>query len=129
MSGLSEDEKKILSKIGKKVHFKYPMEEPHVDGVLKDRCLMREPSWPGTADVPYWSVVDLIEFTAPNGEIFEALRFGYYRKKGKRLTWASQTTLTESWDTYKALFVKAAREKPWFRKFLEAALKEADAQK
>jgi len=47
---------------------------------------------------------------------FEAIRFGYYRLKNGKLKWASQITLTEPIEVYKKLFVKAAKEKEWFKK-------------
>lgn len=113
-------EEQIIKKVGKKVYFKYPTPEPHFQGVLKDRCVMSSPSWTG---VPSWDVVDLIQFEEP--QIFEALRFGYYRKPKSNLVWASQTTLTEPIDTFKRLFVKAAKEKKWFKGFLKDVLREA----
>lgn len=119
MSSLSEEERHILSRIGSRVRFKYP--EGHFQGILKDRCVMPAPSWTG---VPYWDVIDLIEFMEPKR--FEALRFGYYRKSRGKLRWASQTTLTEPIKTLKALFIKAVKEKEWFRKFLQEVLKEAE---
>jgi len=117
--GLSEEEEKILSRKGKKVYFKYPKPEPRFRGVLKDRCVMLAPSWTG---VPYWDVVDLIEFDEPKK--FRALRFGYYRKSKGRLIWASQTTLTEPIITFKALFKKAVKEKEWFKRFVEDVLRD-----
>jgi hypothetical protein len=119
--GLSEEEKLILGRIDRKVRFKYPKPEPHFQGILRDRCVMYAPSWTG---VPYWDVVDLIEFIEPKK--FKVLRFGYYRKSKGRLIWASQTTLTEPMETFKALFKKAVKEKEWFKRFLEDVLKEAD---
>lgn len=116
---MKEEEKKILSRIGSKVNFNYPSPEPRFSGVLKDRCVMYVPSW---TDVAYWDVVDLIEFSKP--EKFKAMRFGYYRKAKGKLGWASQTTLTEPIETYRELFVKAAKEKKWFKTFLEDVLKE-----
>jgi hypothetical protein len=118
---LSEEEEQILSRKGGRVRFKYPKGEIHFQGVLKDRCVMFAPSWTG---VPYWDVIDLIQFTEPKR--FEALRFGYYRKSKGKLRWASQTTLTEPIETFKALFIKAVREKDWFKRFLQDVLKEAE---
>ncbi|MHA1505878.1 MAG: hypothetical protein ACTSR0_01615 [Candidatus Asgardarchaeia archaeon] len=115
---MEEIERKILSCIGKKVKFNYP--EGKYYGKLKDRCILYAPSsW---TKVPYWDVVDLIEFEEP--ERFEAIRFGYYRLKQGKLKWASQTTLTEPIEVYKKLFVKAAIEKVWFRNFLKEVLEE-----
>lgn len=117
---MSKEEKHILSRVGTEVHFAYPKPEPLYQGILKDRCIMWAPSWSG---VPYWDVVDLIEFTKPKK--FKAMRFGYYRKSGGKLRWASQTTLTEPIETFKELFVKAAKQKKWFKEFLEDVLKTA----
>ena len=94
---MSEEEKVILSRINGKVLFKYPEpDKARFQGTLKDRCVMSAPSWTG---VPYWDVIDLIEFEG-QGKRFEAMRFGYYRKSKGRLIWASQTTLTEPIDTF-----------------------------
>jgi hypothetical protein len=119
-----EEEKRILNRIGSDVHFAYPSPEPHFQGKLKDRCVMWAPSWTG---VPYWDVVDLIEYTKPKK--FLALRFGYYRKSKRKLIWGSQTTLTEPIKTFKELFVKTAREKKWFKDFLEDVLDEVKQSK
>ncbi len=116
---IKENEKKILSSIGEEVKYKYPSGEGVYRGQLKDRCILHVPSW---TNVPYWDVVDLIEFEEPKR--FEALRFGYYRLKDGKLRWASQTTLTEPFEVYKKLFIKAAKEKEWFRKFLYEVLEE-----
>lgn len=108
---------KLLEPIGKKVHFTYPGDEPNKKGVLKDRAFI--PS-PGATEVPYWDVVDLIEF--PDEPEPEWIRIGYYRKPKDRLVWASQTTITEPVGTWKELLVHAAKEKRWFRKLLEEVL-------
>jgi len=77
-------------------------------------------SWQGgeAADV-----IDLIEFTEPKP--FDAIRFGYYNITGPnhdKLRWASVGALTEKTDELKDLFIKAAREKTWFRELLEEVL-------
>ena len=111
---------KILEQIGKGVSFQYPGTEGHQKGVLKDRAVVR--SNPSTSGVPYWDVVDLIEF--PEEYEQEWIRIGYYRKPGKHLVWGSQTTITEPINTWKRLLVKAAKEKPWFKKLLEDVMNE-----
>jgi len=108
---------KLLRPIGKKVRFTYPGDEPSKTGILKDRAFI--PS-PGATDVPYWDVVDLIEF--PDEPQPEWIRIGYYRKPKDRLVWASQTTITEPVETWKDLLVRAAKQKTWFRKLLEEVL-------
>ncbi len=108
---------KILSCIGKEVKFKYPGDEPGKTGHLKDRAFIRSP---GETGVPYWDVVDLIEF--PEEPQTEWIRIGYYRKPKDRLVWASQTTITEPVETWKELLVHAAKEKKWFRSLLEEVL-------
>jgi len=118
-SNQDKESRIIKRRIGEPVNFKYPPPEPQWRGKLKDRCVMPAPSWTG---VPYWDVVDLIEFEG-QGKKFEAIRFGYYRKSKGQLRWASQTTLTEPIETYKELFKKAVKEMPWFKKFLEDVLK------
>ena len=112
--------RKIKGRIGKKVRFKYP--EGIYKGKLIDRCILYAPSeW---VEVPYWDVVDLIQFETPKK--FKAMRFGYYRFKNGKLKWASQTTLTEPLEIYKKLFVKAAREMKWFKEFLEEVIQELE---
>jgi hypothetical protein len=54
--------KKILKRVNRPVSFSYPAGEEHKHGVLVDRAVVR--SNPGTRGVPYWDVVDLIEFKA-----------------------------------------------------------------
>lgn len=115
----SEEIKKILSCVGKPVHFTFPPGEPAQRGVLKERTVFVSP-YGGT--VPYWDVVDLIEFEGQNEPEF--IRIGYYRKPGKRLNWGSQTTITETVSGWKGLLVKAAREQKWFRKLLDDVMKE-----
>ena len=104
--------------------FAYPKGEGEYYGKLKARCVLYAPSmW---VKVPYWDVVYIIEFEEPKK--FVALRFGYYRLKGGKLRWASQTTLTEPLEVYMKLFVKAAREIELFGIFLRTVLNEATSQ-
>ena len=51
---------RILSCIGKRVSFKYPGNEGDKRGILKDRVAVESTNESGA--VPYWDVVDLIEF-------------------------------------------------------------------
>jgi hypothetical protein len=121
MAASDEDEvvAQIMKKVGKRVTFEYPGNEGCKRGILKDRALIASP---GSTGVPYWDVVDLIEF---EGEIEpEWLRIGYYRKPADRLVWGSQTTITEPVCVWKRLLVHAAREMPWFRQFLEEVMAE-----
>jgi hypothetical protein len=112
--------KKMLSRIGKPVSFRYPAGEEHRYGVLKDRAIVR--SNPGDRGVPYWDVVDLIEF---KGEEYpEWIRIGYYRVPKGRLQWGSQTTIAEPVETWKRVLVDSAKQKPWFRKLLVSAVAE-----
>ena len=112
---------KILKKIGKNVSFTYPGNEKGKEGLLRDRVVM--PSNLGPKGIPYWDVVDLIEF--PEEAELEWIRIGYYRmKQGERLRWGSQTTITEPIGVWKKLFVQAASEKPWFKKLLDDVMKE-----
>jgi hypothetical protein len=115
---------KILSRIGKlKPFFKYPGDDSrgHRQGILKDRTGLKEPH--KKDEVAYWVVADLIDFSAQSRpERF--MRFGYYRGSSKN--WGSQTTLTMSLPNWKRLFVKAAREKKWFRRLLESVMTELD---
>ena len=109
----------ILKRIGKKVTFTYPAEEGRKTGFLKDRAVIYSP---GSTGVPYWDVVDLIEF--PNEPEPEWIRIGYCRKPKERLIWGSQTTITEPIETWKKLLVHAAKEKEWFRRLLEGVVEQ-----
>src|ERR1044072_1596366 len=106
---------KILSKIGKKVNFKYPGDEGQKQGILIDRAVF-ESNYVG--EVPYWDVVDLIEF---EGEPeLEFIRITYYRKKpGKHLNFSGQTSITEPISVWRKMLVSVAREKKWFRCLLQ----------
>lgn len=112
---------KMLSCIGKPVTYTYPGDEPSQHGILEDRSVFESP-YGGT--VPYWDVIDLIEF---KGQKERFIRIGYYRKPGNRLNYGSQTTITETISGWKGMLVKAAREKEWFRKLLDDAMKELQA--
>lgn len=116
-SELEETIQKILKKIGQPVKFQFPAAEGDRQGVLKDRAVVPSPS----TSVPYWDVVDLIEFT---GETEPWIRIGYYRKPKDQLVWGSQTTITEPVSVWKNLLVRAAREKPWFRDLLRDVMRE-----
>jgi hypothetical protein len=108
------DTQKMRKCIGKKVNFHYPtIIEEDKKGVLKDRSIIR--SNPNNK-IPYWDVVDLIEF--PNEEEKDWIRIGYYRKPKDRLVWASQTTITEPISIWRRILTQAAKEKPWFKKLL-----------
>ena len=113
-----EIEDQILSPIGNPVHFVYPGSEAPKHGILKDRSVIAESNPAGI--VPYWDVVDLIEFEGE--EEPEWIRIGYYRKPLKTLNWGSQTTITEPVSVWKKIFVKAAREKTWFRDLLDEVM-------
>jgi hypothetical protein len=67
--------------------------------------------------VPYWDVIDLIEF--PGEPEPKWIRIGYYRKPKDKLVFASQTTITEPIETWKGLLFHAAKEKAWFRELIE----------
>jgi hypothetical protein len=114
---------RILARKGKVVHYKCPGNEGHRKGVLKDRVVMRSNPDP-VRGVPYWDVVDLIEFLNEDGSKW--IRVGYYRKPGDRLVWVSQTTLTDRVSNWKKLFVKAASEKTWFRELLNDVMNELE---
>lgn len=114
---------KILNKIDKPVAFQYPAAEGRKEGKLKDRAVMASPSSTG---VPYWDVVDLIEFPQ---ESERWIRIGYYRKPGSGLVWGSQTTITEPVSVWKELLVHAATEKSWFMDLLNDVMKELEQSK
>jgi hypothetical protein len=111
---------KILSSVGKPVNFNFPGSEPDKKGILKDRCVM--PSETGETGVPYWDVVDLIEFPVKKDPLW--IRFGYYRAPEGKLGWGSQTTITEPIRIWKSLLIKAAREKLWFKQLLMEVMRE-----
>ncbi len=108
----------IMKAVKRTVSFTYPGDEGTKTGTLVDRAVL--PS-PGSTGVPYWDVVDLIEF--PGEDQPRWMRIGYYRKKD-RLTWGSQTTITEPIAVWKKLLVHAAREMPWFKDLLEQVMTE-----
>jgi hypothetical protein len=105
---------KIMEAVGRPVRFRYPAGEKHKIGLLVERAVVRNN--PRTRGVPYWNVVDLIEF--PHEKVPRWLRIGYYRKPKNRLQWGSQTTTTEPIETWKRILIEAARQKPWFRDLL-----------
>jgi hypothetical protein len=111
---------KISKPIGKEVSFRFPGNEGHKHGVLKERVII--PSNPGTTGVPYWDVVDLISF--PDERESDWIRIGYYRKPKNRLVWGSQTTITEPISTWKRILLQAAREKIWFHKLIREVTQE-----
>jgi hypothetical protein len=106
---------KIMDAVGRPVSFKFPGSEGDKKGILKDRAVV--PSNPGTTGIPYWDVIDLIEF--PEEEEPHWIRIGYYRISSGRLNWGSQTTITEPVDVWKRVLIDAAKQKPWFRKLLK----------
>jgi hypothetical protein len=119
---MSSDEiDKILSRIGTKVNYIFPGDEKSQHGILTDRSVF-ESQYGGA--VPYWDVVDLIEFEG--GKERECIRIGYYRKPRQNLNWGSQTTITETLSGWKGLLVKAAREKKWFRALLDDVMSELE---
>lgn len=117
---IDPDISQILSRIGKKVSFKYPENEGEKHVILKDRAVVKSNS--EGSEVPYWDVIDLIEFKGEKEP--EWMRIGYYRKPKDRLNWGSQTTITEPISVWKNLLINTAREKKWFRDLLEDVMKE-----
>ena len=117
---MAEELRKILSRIGKPVSFKFPANEGDKRGILKDRAVVESTNEIGT--VPYWDVVDLIEFKDEKEP--EWIRIGYYRKPKHSLNWASQTTITEPVSIWKKILINAASEKKWFRDLLEDVMNE-----
>lgn len=117
------DEREIMEKIrsciNKPVNFKFPGSEKKKCGTLKDRVIV--PSNNEKTQIPYWDVVDLINF--PNEKEKKWIRIGYYRKK-ERLVWGSQTTITEPVTVWKRLLIKAAREMQWFKDLLQEIVQE-----
>lgn len=121
-------EKDILERmrkpIGKPVTFLYPAGEKHKKGILKDRSILASnPDGPG---VPYWDVVDLINFPEEAEPLW--LRIGYYRKPKENLVWGSQTTITEPISIWKRLLIHAASEQPWFRQLLVEVVSELNTK-
>ena len=106
-------ERQVLSRIGSRVHFKYPGDEGSRHGVLKDRVVIK--SSEGIQGIPYWDVVDLIEFAGAPEPLW--MRVGYYRYAKDRLVWGSQTTLTEPLSVWQRLFL-AAKSRSWFAPLL-----------
>jgi hypothetical protein len=121
----TEVTQKILGRIGQPVNFKYPAGEDHKYGFLKDRSVLY--SGTGSTGVPYWDVVDLIEF--PNEQDPLWIRIGYYRKPKDKLIFAGQTTITEPIGIWKKLLIHAATEKVWFKKLLEEVVSELKSER
>jgi hypothetical protein len=123
---MKDDLSKILSAIGRKVNFIYPEGEGKKQGVLKDRVVVKSTN--KHLKVPYWNIVDLIEF---EGESELRIRIGYYRKRRNSPSpkYASQTTITEPIHVWKELLVKAAQDKEWFRDLLEDVMRELKTRK
>lgn len=113
---------KILSRVGSRVTFNYPGDEGTVRGVLKQRAVIASNS--SASGVPYWDVVDLIEFAGKAQSRW--MRIGYYRMPKDRLVWGSQTTITEPLTVWKRLLVTAASQMPWFRTMLREVLAEVE---
>lgn len=111
---------KIKSRIGKNICFKYPGNEGEKHGVLKDRAIISSINEAGS--VPYWDVVDLIEFKGEKEPLW--IRIGYYRKPAEKLNWGSQTTITEPVSIWRKILINAAREKKWFKELLIEVIKE-----
>ncbi len=110
---------KIMEEVGKRVSFDYGPNEKRLIGKLLDRVVVHaNPEEPD--GVPYWDVVDKIQFGQK-----QWLRFGYYRMPKNHLQWCAQTTLTEPLETWKGLLIRAAKKKSWFRDLLEEVLQEA----
>jgi hypothetical protein len=115
---------KILGCIGNEVKFTYPPPEACKKGKLIDRAVIASP---GVTGVPYWDVIDLIEFRGEPEP--QWMRIGYYRKPKDKLIFAGQTTITEPIGTWKKLLVHAAKEKPWFCKLLEDVIAQVHERK
>jgi len=108
---------KMLAAIDGPVSFKYPGREGRRNGILKDRAIIW--SGDGRKGVKYWDVVDLIEFAGARHPLW--MPIGYYRQKGDRMRWASQTTISEPLGTWVRLLAKAARDKEWFKRIILSA--------
>jgi hypothetical protein len=111
----AEIELKILSRIGSPVTFKYPESDKSLIGKLVDRVVIQ--GSPSAHGIPYWDVVDLIEFLETPEPMW--MRVGYFRFVNGRLVWGSQTTLTEPLSVWKRLFAKA-KFRPWFAKLIDS---------
>ena len=110
-----EIQRQILSRVGQRVNFTYPGTEGSLGGVLKERIVIKG-GIGASPDIPYWDVVDLIEFEGTAEPL--CMRVGYYRYSGGRLNWGSQTTLTEPLSVWRQLFT-SAKAQPWFADLLQ----------
>jgi hypothetical protein len=118
----TDEANKIRDRIGKRVTFTYPEGTRH--GILRDRFVF--PSHCHPTCIPYWDVVDLIEFEGDGEHEPRCIRIGYYRNAGQKLVFGGQTTITEPVSVWKKMLVGAAREKPWFRELLEDVMRELE---
>jgi len=113
MTSDREIEKRIRSRVGQPVRFKYPGTEGHKRGRLKARIVLK--SSLTTSGVRYWDVIDRVEFPDESQKLW--VRFGYYRQNGTRLRWAGQTSLAEPERTMRRLFRQGAAKADWFDAF------------
>jgi hypothetical protein len=110
----------ILSRVGQKVAFKPPAKK---QGTLKDRAVVASANVPGK--VPYWDVVDRIQFEGDEDP--EWIRISYYLTDNQGLlTWGGQTSITEPVAVWKTILLQAAREKKWFRDLLQDVMNELE---
>ena len=111
MISKEEQEKYLLSRIGRRVNFIYPDGEEKRTGRLADRvvCFSGEAS-----KAVYWNVIDLIKFENEN-EDWIRMSYYRYRKADGRWIFAGQTSLTDPLSNIAKLFNKGVREKEWIR--------------
>ena len=120
MAGNLDVIKKIRAAVGKRVLFIYIADKAERRGYLKDRVVVPSGRGPGKTAVPYWSVIDLIEF---DHEPEPWIRITYYRKPKDRLIFAGQTTATFRIREWRKLLLKAASDKPWFRDLVKDVMR------
>jgi len=102
----------------KTVKFQYPEGKRY--GELKDRSVIA--SNPHFTEVPYYNVVDLIEF--PDDQERSWMRISYYRVKNGKLNFAGQTSIAEPISAWKKILVETSKEKNWFKNLLEEVMNE-----
>lgn len=98
-----------------------PAGEGERRGWLEDRVVVPSGHGPAERGVPYWSVIDLIEF---DNETEPWIRITYYRLPRDRLIFAGQTTATFRIREWQQLLLQAAKDKLWFRELLQGVVEE-----
>ena len=107
---------KLMTAVGRPVKFTYPAAEGTRQGTLKDRAVAVGSN---TRGVPYYNVIDLIEFA---DEPEPWVRITYYRHlRSGKLSFAGQYSICEPVSSWERLMAVGGAT-PWFRPLIARAL-------